>query len=133
MKRGIYQNGKHKTFFTEADEVLDFTKENIDFIIKNRDKVIEKLKKENELLRNNEYVKERDAQIEKLLHRLGESFEITPGNKREIEEWKKRHLAEKHPDMKYMNCYYEFHPTEIVTIGYCVCDTCKEKKEFYGA
>lgn len=80
----------------------------------NKDEEIQKLKSEIELLQN------------KLWNVRRYSFEITPEEHEVIEEWKKKHVKEKHNGDAYAGAIggrykYIFVPTSIGTVGSIKC------------
>lgn len=96
------------------------------------------LKLENEKLKSevfkDEYIKELENRIEKLTREINLGFPLSENEYNMVEEWKKKHLEEKHNDLLSGpiggTFNYEFIPTSIGTFGTCICGRCGEKFPF---
>lgn len=112
---------------------------------KNNEDTIEYLRKENKRLKEENYkddeLQKMKQQLEKMKADYWRGFPISEDEEKAIEEWKKKHAAEKHGlktdhDMlKAGGCIggtwkYEFLPTSIGVSGSVTCRICGEKFEF---
>lgn len=113
--------------------------ERIEKVSEEKDELIEKLKLENERLKNDVYrdsvVKDLEKENKKLKQDLLRGFPITEEQQKEIREWQLKHEAEIHGRKtledrlraggaiggKY---FYRHIPTSIGIVGEIVCDEC---------
>ena len=79
----------------------------------------------------------KDTEIQKLQEELQElkskihnDFTLTQDECDKVRVWKSRHKEAKHKNQKYSYWSYSFTPTELGTIGCCVCGSCHENFMF---
>ena len=130
MKVQKFENGRSfREVYTEPSEVVEFLEYNINYLIDKWKRKSEKLEEENQLLRDNEYVKKVEEENARLRKELNISFVISSANREKNKKWIDKHLKQKHPDKKWLNYHYEFYPTPLGVFCCCFCDYCKEKND----
>lgn len=119
--------------------------ERIEKVCEEKDELIEKLKLENEQLKNDVYkdsvVKDLEKENKRLKQDLLRGFPITEEQQKEIREWQLKHEAEIHGRKtledrlraggaiggKY---YFKFIPTSLDVVGEIVCSECGQSHCF---
>ena len=130
MKVQRFENGRSfREVYTEPSEVIEFLEYNMNYLIDKWKRKSEKLEEENQLLKDNEYVKKVEEENARLRKKLNTAFVISSANREKNKKWIDEHLKQKHPDKKWLEYHYEFHPTPVGIFGNCVCDYCKEKND----
>ena len=79
----------------------------------------------------------KDAEIQKLQQEVEElrskiynDFTLTAEEHNTVSAWKRSHREKEHRGRHSGYWTFEFTPTELGTIGYCVCESCREKFMF---
>ena len=130
MKVQKFENGRSfREVYTEPSEVAEFLEYNINYLIDKWKRKSQRLEEENQLLRDNEYIKKVEEENARLRKELNTAFVISSANREKNKKWIDEHLKQKHPDKKWLNYHYEFYPTPLGVFGSCVCDYCKEKND----
>lgn len=129
MKVQRFENGhSFRKVYTEPSEVVEFLEYNMNYLIDKWKRKSEKLEEENQLLRDNEYVKKVEEENARLRKELNTAFVISSAEREKNKKWIDEH-RQKHLDKRWITYHYEFHPTSIGVFGKCVCDYCKEEND----
>ena len=127
---------KNHYYFIQDSEVFEWLD-----IIKNKytqkNKIIEKLREDIDILKKETYKDEKLNQMKNELEKMKEEyyrgFPISKEKKEQINQWKINHENAYHGGYP---CYhgaagggytYEFYPTGIGVFGNCICGSCKSK------
>lgn len=131
-------NGEFKTI-----KDFDGCLENLRYLSEMDKQTIERLRKENEKLRDEKFkdetIRDLQSQINDLTNRLNRAFEISENNSKKINNWMRTHIKQKHwnhfTDSPISTgaiggkFTYKFFPTSIATFGEVVC-SCGAKIDF---
>lgn len=133
MKIQKFKNdGGFQEVYTEPSEVAEFVKINIESMLDYWTAKCERLERDNDLLRKNEYVQKIEEEKKELEDKLNHSFYFNKKMRKEADEWHNKHFAKEHSKDKKWQIHYEIHPTHIEEMMYVVCDICGEKHYLGG-
>lgn len=129
---------------TTVNTIVDGAKR-LEEIIQTKNNTIEELRNQIQQLKDEAYKDKELSRLREANSKLAENlrlgFAISKDESEKIEEWKKKHLAEKHEAatcderLRFGGAVggafnYVFIPTSIGIIGYIKCGTCGEKFYF---